>query len=314
MSDTTSEISNWVNTKIKKAVVTGGAGFIGSHLVDALLRSGYAVSVIDSLVAGKKENVPAGVSLHVVDVRDAEALPALLADADVVFHLAALPSVEYSLKKPVEAHSVNVTGTVNVLAMVGNGTRVVLASSAAVYGNTDVPVVSEDLPAAPVNPYGLHKYVSERYLSLANILYGTQTVSLRFFNAYGPRLDPEGPYAAVVGRFLKLSKEGKPLTIVGDGNQTRDFVHVYDIAAALVQAGESPLVGKGEVINIGTGRGTSVNELAAAFGGEREYLPPRKEILTSCADVSRAKDLLGFTASVSLADGITGLKQEWGII
>lgn len=302
-----------MKTKNKKVVVTGGAGFIGSHLVDALVKDGYAVSVIDSLVAGKKENVPAGVPLYVVDVRHSEELPALLSDADIVFHLAALPSVEYSIKNPVETHEVNVTGTVNVLAAVGKETRVVLASSAAVYGNTDVPVVSEDLPAAPVNPYGLHKYVSERYLALANTLYGTQTVSLRFFNAYGPRLDPSGPYAAVIGRFLKLRKEGKPLTIVGDGNQTRDFVHVYDIVAALIQAGESPLVGKGEIINIGTGHGTSVNELAAVFGGEREHLPPRAEIRTSCALVSRAKDLLDFTASVSLADGIAELKREWEI-
>jgi len=303
-----------MKTKNKKVVVTGGAGFIGSHLVDALVKDGYAVSVIDSLVAGKKENVPEGVPLHVVDVRHAEALPALLSDADIVFHLAALPSVEYSIKNPVETHAVNVTGTVNVLAAVRSGARVVLASSAAVYGNTDVPVVSEDLPAAPVNPYGLHKYVSERYLALATALYGTQTVSLRFFNAYGPRLDPSGPYAAVIGRFLKLRKEGKPLTVVGDGNQTRDFVHVYDIVAALMRAGESSSVGKGEVINIGTGRGTSVNELAAVFGGEREYLPPRAEIRTSCALMSRAKDLLDFTASVSLMDGIAELKREWGII
>ena len=302
-----------MNTKNKKVVVTGGAGFIGSHLVEALVKEGYEVSVIDSLVAGKKENVPAGVPLHVVDVRQADALPELLSDADIVFHLAALPSVEYSIKNPVETHAVNVTGTVNVLAAVRSGARVVLASSAAVYGNTDVPVVSEDLLAAPVNPYGLHKYVSERYLALATALYGTQTVSLRFFNAYGPRLDPSGPYAAVIGRFLKLRKEGKPLTIVGDGNQTRDFVHVYDIVAALMRAGESSSVGKGEVINVGTGHGTSVNELAAVFGGEREYLPPRAEIRTSCALVSRAKDLLDFTASVSLEDGIAELKREWGI-
>ncbi len=303
-----------MKTKNKKVVVTGGAGFIGSHLVDALVKEGYEVSVIDSLVAGKKENVPAGVPLHVVDVRQADALPELLSDADIVFHLAALPSVEYSIKNPVETHAVNVTGTVNVLAAVRSGARVVLASSAAVYGNTDVPVVSEDLSAAPVNPYGLHKYVSERYLALATALYGTQTVSLRFFNAYGPRLDPSGPYAAVIGRFLKLKKEGKPLTIVGDGNQTRDFVHVYDIVAALMRAGESSSVGKGEVINVGTGHGTSVNELAAVFGGEREYLPPRAEIRTSCALVSRAKDLLDFTASVSLEDGIAELKREWEIV
>lgn len=303
-----------MNAKKKIAVVTGGAGFIGSHLVDALLKNGYAVSVIDSLVAGKRELVPAGATLHVVDVRDAEALQPFLVGADVVFHLAALPRVEYSIQHPAETHGVNVTGTVNVLAAVGKGTRVVLASSAAVYGNVDVSLLSEDLPVAPVSPYGLHKYVSERYLALASMLYNTRTVSLRFFNVYGPRLDPEGPYALVVGKFLKLRKGGRPLTIIGDGMQTRDFIHVRDIVAALITAGESSVVGKGEVINIGTGRGTSVNELADAFGGSREYLPPRIEPRTSCADVTRAKDLLGFTAAVSLADGIAELKHEWGIV
>lgn len=298
----------------KRAVVTGGAGFIGSHLVEALLARGYAVSVIDSLVAGKKEQVPADAVLHVVDIRDAEALPDLLKDANVVFHLAALPRVEYSIRHPVEAHEVNVTGTVNVLASVGKGTRVVLASSAAVYGDVDAPMLSEDLAGNPVSPYGLHKYVSEKYLALAHDLYGIETVSLRFFNVYGPRFDPEGPYALVVGRFLELRKEGKPLTIVGDGTQTRDYVHMRDIVAALIAAGESPNVGKGEMINIGTGRGTSVNELAEAFGGEREYIAPRVEPKTSCADVRRAKELLGFEAHVSLADGIAELKREYGIL
>lgn len=303
-----------MNSQKKIAVVTGGAGFIGSHLVDALLERGYAVSVIDSLVAGKREYVPAGVSLHVADVRDREALQPLFKNSDVVFHLAALPRVENSIQHPAETHDVNVTGTINVLATIGSGTRVVLASSAAVYGNIDVPLLSEDLPVAPVSPYGLHKYVSERYLMLANTLYGIPTVSLRFFNVYGPRLDPEGPYALVVGRFLKFRKDGKPLAIFGDGEQTRDFIHVRDIVSALIAAGESSAVGKGEVINIGTGHGTSVNELADAFGGEKEYLSPRTEPKTSCADVTHAKNLLGFAASVSLAEGIAELKREWGIV
>lgn len=298
----------------KHAVVTGGAGFIGGHLVDALLQRGYTVSVIDSLVAGKREFVPEGVALHVVDVRDAETLPSLLAGADVVFHLAALPRVEYSMQHPRETHEVNVTGTVNVLAAVQKGARVVFASSAAVYGNIDAPKLSEDLSVSPVSPYGLHKYVSERYLSLASELYGTSTVSLRFFNVYGPRLDPEGPYALVVGKFLKLSKENKPLLITGDGTQTRDFIHTQDIVSALIKAGESTLVGKGEVINIGTGKGMSVNDLADVFGGPREYIPARQEPKNSCADVSRAKDLLDFTATVSLQDGIGQLKKEWNIL
>lgn len=303
-----------MNEHPRRAVVTGGAGFIGSHLVEALLARGYAVSVIDSLVAGKRERVPAEAVLHVADVRDAAALPPLLAHADAVFHLAALPRVEYSIQHPLETHEVNVTGTVNVLASVEKGTRVVLASSAAVYGNLDVPLLSEELAGEPVSPYGLHKYASEKYLTLAHALYGIETVALRFFNVYGPCFDPDGPYALVVGRFLKLCKEGKPLTIVGDGTQTRDYVHMRDIVAALVAAGESPNVGRGEVMNIGTGHGTSVNALADAFGGEREYVAPRIEPKTSCADVRRAKELLGFEATVALADGISELKREYGIL
>lgn len=303
-----------MNTQKKHAVVTGGAGFIGHHLVEALLKKNYSVAVIDSLIAGKREQVPESAVLHVVDIREAEALPPLLSGADVVFHLAALPRVEYTIQHPKETHDVNVTGTVNVLTAVKKGTRIVFASSAAVYGDTDASVLSEDLPAAPMSPYGLHKYVSEKYLALASQLYGIETVSLRFFNVYGPQLDPEGPYALVVGRFLKLRKEGKPLTIVGDGEQTRDFINTRDIVSALIAAAESTKVGTGEILNVGTGRGTSMNELADAFGGEREYLPSRLEPKRSCADVTRAKELLGFTASVSLADGIAELKRAWGIL
>lgn len=311
---TNAPISDGVNGHKKHAVVTGGAGFIGSHLARALLARGYTVSVIDSLVAGKKEHVPQGATLQVADVRDADRLPALLHGADIVFHLAALPRVEYSLQHPVETHEVNVTGTVNVLGAVEKGTRVVLASSAAVYGNVEAALLSEDLAGSPVSPYGLHKYVSEKYLTLAHTLYGIPTVSLRFFNVYGPGADPDGPYALVIGKFLKLRKEGKPLTIVGDGTQTRDFVNVRDIVAALIAAGESSNVGNGEVLNIGTGRGTSVNELADAFGGEREYIAPRIEPKTSCADVRKAKELLGFEAQVTLTEGIEELKREYGIL
>lgn len=302
-----------MNKKRKIAVVTGGAGFIGSHLVDALLAKGYTVSIIDSLIAGKRELVPAGVELHETDIRDADALPSLLEGADIVFHLAALPRVQYSIEHPVETHGVNVTGTVNILSAVGSKARVVLASSAAVYGSREAPFLSEDLPAAPVSPYGLHKYISERYLTLANTLYDLQTVSLRFFNVYGPRIDPNGPYALVIGRFLKLCKEGKPLTIVGDGKQRRDYIHIRDVVSALIKAGESSKVGGGEIINIGTGLGTSVNELADIFGGEREYIAPRVEPRASCADTARAKALLGFDALVLLEDGIAELKKKHGL-
>ncbi|HUQ30030.1 MAG TPA: NAD-dependent epimerase/dehydratase family protein [Candidatus Paceibacterota bacterium] len=299
----------------KTAIVTGGAGFIGSALVRELLAQGYEVRVIDTLVASSRERVPAGVPLFEIDVRDAEKLIPACAGASIIFHLAALPRVQYSIEHPLETHEVNVTGTLNILtaAKAVGAKRVVLASSAAVYGDREAPLLREEMPAAPVSPYGLHKYASEKYLALAFLLYGISTVSLRFFNVYGPGLDPNGPYALVIGRFLKLRKEGKPLTIFGDGTQTRDFIHVRDIVAALIVAGESTVVGKGEVLNVGTGRATSVNELADLFGGERESLPPRAEPRASCADISQAKTLLGFEPRVSLKEGIEELKREWDI-
>lgn len=299
----------------QKAVVTGGAGFIGSHLVDELFQRGYQVTVVDNLIASTRERVPEAATFFRVDVRDAAALLGACDGANVIFHLAALPRVEDSIQRPVETHEVNVTGTLNVLtaAKALGVKRIVLASSAAVYGNTQAAMLTEDLPASPTSPYGLHKYASEQYLSLFSSLYGLSTISLRFFNVYGPRLDPDGPYALVVGRFLKLRKEGKPLTIVGDGKQTRDFVHVRDVVRGLISAAESPHLDQSETINIGTGHGTSVNELADLLGGEREYLPPRIEPRTSCADIFRAKALLGWEPAIALADGIAEMKKEWGI-
>lgn len=297
------------------AIVTGGAGFIGYHLVRELLARGYAVRVVDSLVASKRERVPAEAEFFEVDVRDAKKLGPIFQGARAVFHLAALPRVQDSIDRPVETHEVNVTGTVNVLvaAKASGNPKVVLASSAAVYGNLEAPVLHEGLEPSPVSPYGLHKYVGERYLALFSAVYGLPTVSLRFFNVYGPGLDPEGPYALVVGRFLKLRKEGKPLTITGDGKQTRDFVHVSDIVRALIAAAESESVGKGEVMNAGTGRGASVNELATFFGGEHTYVPARLEPKNSCADIAKAKELLKWEPVVPLEKGIEELKKENGL-
>ncbi|HVB20106.1 MAG TPA: NAD-dependent epimerase/dehydratase family protein [Candidatus Paceibacterota bacterium] len=305
-----------MNREEKIAVVTGGAGFIGSHLTEELLARGYSVRVVDSLVAGKREHVPTSASFFRSDIRDRDVLTSIFAGAQYVFHLAALPRVEYAIQHPIETHDVNVTGTLTVLdaARTAGVDRVVLASSAAIYGDNEEAPLHEELRPIPVSPYGAHKYIGERYLSLFSRLYGLGTVSLRFFNVYGPRLDPNGPYALVVGRFLKLRKGKKPLTITGDGKQTRDFVHVRDIVRALIAAAESGDVGKGEVINIGTGYGTSVNELAGFFGGEHVYVPARIEPRVSYADIRKAKKLLGWEPTVSLKDGIAELKREWGIV
>lgn len=294
------------------AVVTGGAGFIGSHLTDGLLARGYAVRVVDSLIAGKREQVPAGAEFFETDVRDREALAPIFAGARVVFHLAALPRVQYTIEHPLESHEVNVTGTVHVLKAAKDAgvKRVVLASSAAIYGDSQALPLREEQSPTPLSPYALHKLISEEYLQLFSKLYGLATVSLRFFNVYGPRLDPEGPYALVIGKFLKLRALGKSLTINGDGKQTRDFIHVKDIVRGLIMAAESENVGTGEVLNLGTGRETSVNELAELFGGEREHTPPLIEPRASAADITKAKKLLNWEPAVPLKDGIAELKKN----
>lgn len=302
-------------TKKKIALVTGGAGFIGSHLSDALLEHDYEVRIIDNLVAGKREQVPKGAVFFEADIRDIGALDRIFSGANTVFHLAALPRVEYTIQNPIETHDVNVTGTLNVLNSAKNAevSRVVFASSAAIYGDNQECPLNEDFVPLPLSPYALHKHIGEQYLTLFSKLYGLNTVSLRFFNVYGPRLDPESPYALVIGRFLKLMSDSKPLTITGNGKQTRDFIHVRDIVNALITAAESKNVGEGEVINIGTGLETSVNELADLFGGEKTYAQARVEPRSSCADIKKAKKLLNWEPKISLKDGIEELKKEFKI-
>ena len=300
---------------MKYALVSGGAGFIGLHLTEELLRRGYEVRVVDNLVAGKQEQVPDGAIFFKTDIRDRDTLIPIFSGAQTIFHLAALPRVEYTIQYPVESHEVNVTGTLNILTVARDVgvDRVVLASSAAVYGDNQECPLSEDSIATPLSPYGLHKYISEQYLALFSKIYGLGTVSLRFFNVYGPRLDPDGPYALVIGRFLKLLALGKPLTITGDGKQTRDFIHVRDIVNVLITTAESDKVGRGEVINVGTGHETSMNDLAKLFGGEVVYVPARIEPRVSFADIRKAGKLLNWEPTVSLQDGIAELKKEFGL-
>lgn len=299
-----------------KAVVTGGAGFIGSHIADALVAEGFDVHVVDTLIAGKREHVHERATLHEVDILDTDKLRSIFEGAAAVFHEAALPRVQFSIDEPYEAHRTNVDGTLSVLvaaqgAKVG---KVVFAASSAAYGNQETIPLQEALPATPVHPYGLHKYVGELYMQMFYELYGLPTVSLRYFNAYGPRLDPEGPYALVIGRFLAQRVNKEPLTITGDGTQTRDFTHVSDIVRANLAALRSDKVGKGEVINIGAGRAVSVNELAKLLGGtEITYVPARVEAKHSLADTARAKALLDWEPSVRLEDGIAELRQLWNL-
>ena len=296
-------------------VITGGAGFIGTNLCHFLVAEGHEVRVIDNLAAGKKENLPTEAQFNLVDIRDTAAVTEVVKGADVIVHLAALPRVQFSIESPIVTHDVNITGTLSVLeaARAAGVKRVVYAASSSAYGDQDILPLEVTMRPQPKSPYALHKYVGEEYARLWNELYGLETVSLRFFNVYGPYLDPEGPYALVIGRFLKLAKEGQPLTITGDGEQTRDFTHVHDVVAAIYKAAQVATVGKGEVLNIGAGKQTSVNELAQLIGGEIQYVAPRIEPKHTLADITETTALLNWVPKVQIEEGIAELKRDFGL-
>lgn len=305
-----------------KAVVTGGAGFIGSHIVDLLVNEGLDthsvdVHVVDNYSSGKiDERINAKATYHDLDIRKTDELAEVFAGADAVFHTAAIPRVAYSVEHPVETTDVNITGTVSVLTAAAKAKvrRLVNSASGSAYGLQDTLPLEETMHANPVNPYGLQKYVGELFASLWPSVYGVETVSLRYFNVYGPKLDPSGPYALAVGAFLLARKEKRHLTIFGDGTITRDYTHVRDIARANILAAKSPKVGKGEVINIGAGRNVTIQYLAELVGGEIQYAAPRIEAHDSQANNTKAKELLGWEPTMTLEQGIEELKQLWGIV
>jgi len=299
----------------KKAVVTGGAGFIGSNLVDALCVAGWEVHIVDKDPAFRRETLHSGAVLHEIDIRDSDQIIPVMDGADTVFHLAALPRVPYSIEFPVESTDENIMGTVSVLdaAAKAKVRRVVYSASGSAYGTQETMPLREDMPANPVNPYGLQKYVGELFVKMWAEIYGVETVSLRYFNVYGPGMDPNGPYALAIGKFLLMRQQGKPITIYGDGTATRDFTHVFDVARANILAAESDKVGKGEVINIGTGHAITIKALAELFGGEIVYAPPRIEAHDSRADNTKAKELLGWEPTILVAEGIRRLKESANI-
>ena len=300
---------------MKTFLVTGGAGFIGTNLCERLLRDGHAVRVVDNLVAGKAERLPASVEFHKLDICDTKALTERMHGVDVVVHLAALPRVQFSIQHPFEAQHANVDGTLSVLEAVRQAgvKRVVYAASSSAYGDQEILPLSETLAPQPKSPYALQKYTGELMMKLWSELHGIETVSIRFFNVYGPHLDPDGAYALVIGRFLKLRSEGQPLTITGDGTQTRDFTHVSDTVDAVVRAGLSEHVGNGEVFNAGAGRNITINRIAELIGGAVEYVAPRVEPKHTCADTAYIRQVLGWEPRVQLEDGILELKKQFHI-
>lgn len=300
---------------MKKAVITGGGGFIGSNLAHALVEAGYETHLVDTDFTFRDATLPKEATRHLLDMRETNALQQVFEGADVVFHTGALPRVPYSVEYPVETTDINITGTASVLtaAVRAKARRVVYSASSSAYGNQDTMPLVETMPAKPVHPYGLQKYVGELYAQLWADVYGLQTVCLRYFNVYGPGLDPRGAYALAVGKFLEARQNGTPITIFGDGTVTRDFTHVRDVVHANVLAAESQKVGKGEVINIGSGTNITIQALAEMFGGEIRYESPRIESHDTLADISRAKELLGWEPKIPLADGIAELKQLFGV-
>lgn len=301
--------------KQKKVVVTGGSGFIGSHLVDALVIEGFDVHIIDIEKNVKEGRFNKQATYHNKDIRVLKNISPILKGTQYVFHLAALPRVQYSIEHPIETNEVNVTGMFNVLVAAKDAgvKRFIYSASSSAYGNQKSLPLREDMLADPLSPYGLQKYIGELQSRLFSDVYGLETVSLRYFNVYGARFDPEGAYALVIGKFLKQRKENKTLTITGDGKQTRDFTHVSDVVRANILAMKSKKVGNGEVINIGAGKNYSVNELADMIGGKIKHISPRIEPKHTKADIRKARKLLNWIPTISLKKGITELKNEFGI-
>lgn len=299
-----------------RVIVTGGAGFIGAHLVEALLKWGHTVTVLDNLSSGDAAFLD-GLAINFVeaDVADFDRVQTAVAGCDVVFHLAALVSVPQSIADPVLNHSTNVTGTFHVFeaARLAGVKRVVYASSAAVYGNLPGLPKREDMPLHPDTPYAMAKRTAELTAAVYSELYQIKTVGLRFMNVFGPRQDPGSPYSGVLSIFCQRSLENKPVIIYGDGQQTRDFVYISDVTKAIMAAGFSQWWGGGKaaVINIGRGQQMSLNDIIQTLEEingrsiEVRYLPSRKgDIKHSVADISRAKTALGYYPEATVSEGL----------
>jgi len=296
------------------ALVTGGAGFIGSHLVEALLARGQRVRVLDDFSSGRREFLPHHAQLEVItgDVRDPEALRRALAGVEVVFHQAALRSVPRSVEDPWAYHDVNATGTMRLLlaAREAGIRRVVYASSSSVYGNQLVLPLHEALRPVPISPYGASKLIGEHYGANFSLHYGLETVSLRYFNVFGPRQDPTSEYAAVVARFILAARQGQPLEVHGDGQQTRDFTYVSNVVDANLVAAEASGVG-GEVFNIACGQQLSILDIARGLEKvlgrplATRHTPPRAgDVRDTLADVSKARERLGYRPRVGFPEGL----------
>ncbi len=300
-----------------KAAVVGGAGFIGSHVADALVARGDQVVIVDNLSTGFRHNLNSAAQFVELDITEPSAhLAEALRGCEVVFHPAALARVPRSVEDPVGTHEVNVTGTLRVLKAAHDVgvRRVVYSSSSSVYGDQPTLPLTEDMPTNPLNPYACQKLMGEIYARNFRRIYGLETVCLRYFNVYGPRQVMEGAYRLVIGIFMDQRKRGEPLTIHGDGEQTRDFTWVGDVVRANLLAAGSPNVGSGEPINVGSGHEVSINRIAELVGGDAVHTAARGfDERFKRASVERARALLGWEPTVMVEDGIGLLLDDAGL-
>lgn len=300
---------------MKRALVTGGAGFIGSHLAEGLLKQGFEVRVLDNFATGRRDNlgqVTNDIELMEGDVRNLTTVRAAVRNVDVVFHEAALPSVERSVKHPLESNEVNIAGTLNVLvaARDANVGRVVYAASSAAYGNAAALPKEESMTPDPLSPYAIGKLAGEQYMKVFTQLYGLSTVSLRYFNVFGPRQDPTTQYAGVIAKFTTCALEGKPYPVYGDGEQSRDFTYVENVVLSNLLAAEAQL-DHSPLLNIAFGERTTLNQilkllneltnqnLPASYGPERAG-----DVRHSHANLERAHKVLGYAPKVDVREGL----------
>jgi len=307
----------------KTICVTGGAGFIGSHLVDRLLDENFEVIAIDNLSNGKLENIKHNLDkenfrLMKCDIADLKSVKHSIEGVDAIFHEAALTSVEMSIRRPILTNNINVTGTLNLLeaALASKVKRFVFASSVAVYGDV-CPPQKEDMPTRPISPYAVSKLAAENYVKVFHDVYGLETVCLRYFNVYGPRQRGDSSYGGVITKFIQRLLRNESLLIYGDGNQSRDFIHVQDVVEANMLALENEEA-DGEILNVGTGKSTSINELARMLlelmnkncGKIVHARAKRGDIRYSCADTTKAKKIIGLNPKYTLEDELRKL-VEW---
>jgi len=296
---------------MEKIIITGGAGFIGSHLADALIEQGYDVHIIDNLSFGARNLVNPKATLHVVDIRNMEMILPLFKGTKYVFHEAAIPKVQYSIENPKETNEINVIGLLNVLeaSRLNKVKRIIFASSSAIYGDQKELPIFETAQVKPMSPYGAQKRIGEIYCKLYSDIYNLETVCLRYFNVYGSRQNAVDDSSSVISRFIKFHNNNEPLIVVGDGEQTRDFVNVEDVVSANLLAMKIEKVGKGEVINIGGSKSYTINYIAKLIGGTVLHRASCLEPRNSQANIQKARELLVWYPKISIEEGIKNLMK-----